>query len=182
MRKLRYNVATSLDGFIAAEDGGYDWIVEDPTVDFGALFEQFDAFVMGRKTYETLQAQGEQNPLRGRRLVVATRTLAATSEPDTLFVGEGIETAVADLKREPGKDVWLFGGGELARCLFDAGLVDTVELAVMPVLLGAGRPALPAGGRVPLALESTLPRDSGIVQLSYAVRRESAGGSLSGEA
>ena len=59
-RRLRYQVASSLDGFIATEDGGYDWIPMDPEIDFGALFAQFDTLVMGRKTYEMMQA------LRGR--------------------------------------------------------------------------------------------------------------------
>ena len=57
-RRLRYQVAVSLDGFIAGPNGEYDWIVMDPSIDFGALFKQFDTLVMGRKTYEPLVAQG----------------------------------------------------------------------------------------------------------------------------
>ena len=79
----------------------------------------------------------------------------------------GIEQEVARLKREPGKDLWLFGGGVLARSLFDAGLVDTVEVAVMPVLLGGGIPLLPRGARVPLSLASSRALDSGILMLTY---------------
>jgi dihydrofolate reductase len=62
MRRLRYNVAMSLDGFIAGPNGEYDWITMDPTIDFGALFSEFDQFLMGRKTFESLRAQGRNNP------------------------------------------------------------------------------------------------------------------------
>ena len=79
---------------------------------------------------------------------------------------------VAGLKKRPGKDIWLFGGGELFRTLLDAGLVDSVEVAVIPVLLGSGIPLLPPGGSTKLVLadQKILPK-SGIVALSYAVPR-----------
>jgi dihydrofolate reductase len=167
VRRLRYNVAASLDGFIATAGGGFDWIVDDPGIDFDALFDAFDVFVMGRKTWEVLRDQGERNPTLGRQVVVASRTLDVRDRPGTRFVAEGIEEAVAQLKREPGRDLWLFGGGVLARSLFDAGLVDTVEVAVMPVLLGSGIPVLPKGARVPLVLASSRSLESGIQMLSY---------------
>jgi dihydrofolate reductase len=77
---------------------------------------------------------------------------------------------VAALKAEPGRDIWLFGGGELFRSLLEAGLVDTVEVAVIPVLLGAGVPLLPPGASTKLVLadQKKLPA-SGIVALSYSV-------------
>ncbi len=171
MRRLRYNVAASLDGFIATPDGGFDWIVDDPAVDFDALFDEFDVFVMGRKSWEVLQAQGERDPTRGREVVVASRSLDIRDIPGTRFVADGIEDEVARLKREPGKDLWLFGGGVLARSLFDAGLVDTVEVAVMPVLLGSGIALLPRGARVGLTLVSSRALDSGILMLAYETAR-----------
>jgi len=75
------------------------------------------------------------------------------------------------LKGKPGKDIWLFGGGAMFRTLVDAGLIDTVEVAIMPVLLSEGLPVLPEGARVAgMKLEKceTL-RKSGIVMLSYAL-------------
>jgi dihydrofolate reductase len=163
-------VATSLDGYIATRDGGYDWIVADESIDFGALIAQFDTLVMGRKTYEVLRGQGPGHPYSGLRLVVASRTLAPSDAPDVTILPSGIIDGVRALKAEPGRDVWLFGGGDLFRQLLDAGLVDTVEIALMPVLLGDGIPVLPPGPAAPrLVLErsSTLP--SGIVMLTYAV-------------
>lgn len=169
-RRLRYQVAASLDGFIAGPDGQYDWIVMDPSIDFAALFKEFDTAVMGRKTYETLSAQGENGSLPGLDVIVFSRTLQADERPDVRIVNDDPRDVVASLKRQPGRDIWLYGGGVLFRSLLDAGLVDTVELAVMPVLLGSGIPLLPPGSTVKLALadQQTLPA-SGIVALSYSV-------------
>ncbi len=170
MRRLRYNVALSLDGFIADPDGGYDWIVPDDTIDFAALFAQFDLFVMGRKTYEVTRAQGEENPLAGQDVIVVSRTLSPAEHPAARVVADGVEALIAEFKSQPGKDIWLFGGGVLARTLFDAKLVDTVEVALVPVVLGEGIPIVTPGGRVRLALQSarSLPA-SGIQMLEYAV-------------
>lgn len=169
MRRLRYNVACSLDGFIADPDGGYDWIVDDKSIDFDVLYAQFDTFVMGRKTWEVMQAMGDANPLRGKRVIVASRTLA---EGDGLtVVRDGIEAVVATLKAEPStRDIWLFGGSELAGALFAAGLVDRIETAVMPVLLTRGIPLLPAGPQCGLTLVSARSLASGIQMLAYDVK------------
>nr|WP_293503730.1 dihydrofolate reductase family protein [Roseateles sp.] len=167
-RRLRYNVACSLDGFIADPDGGYDWLVEDQSIDFDALYAEFDTFVMGRKTWDVMQAQGDANPLRGKRVIVASRTLAA-SEGVTI-VRDDIAGVVAALKAEASaRDIWLFGGSELAGVLFAAGLVDRVETAVMPVLLTRGIPLLPAGATQRLALASARSLASGIQMLAYDV-------------
>jgi dihydrofolate reductase len=169
-RRLRYQVAVSLDGFIAGPNGEYDWIVMDPSIDFAALFEEFDTAVMGRKTHEVLTAQGEQGALPGLDVIVFSRTLAAAAYPGVRIVDDDPARVVAMLKAEPGRDIWLYGGGVLFRSLLDAGLVDTVEGAVIPVLLGAGVPLVPPGAATKLVLadQKTLPA-SGIVALAYSV-------------
>jgi dihydrofolate reductase len=172
MRHLRYNVAMTLDGFIADPDGGYDWIVMDEAIDFAALFREFDAFVMGRKTFE-VTAKTEFVDMFGKsEVIVFSRTLKEPPRPGIRLVSTAPEDTVRELKGRPGKDIWLFGGGSLFRTLVDAGLVDTVEVAVMPVLLSRGIQVLPAGARVDgLKLQhcQTLPK-SGIVMLSYSMR------------
>ena len=169
-RRLRYQVAASLDGFIAGPDGEYDWIVMDPAIDFAALFAEFDTAVMGRKTYEIVTAQGGHGAMPGMEVVVFSRTLPVAVHPGVRVSSDDPREVVAALKAKPGRDIWLFGGGVLFRSLLDAGLVDSVEVAVMPVLIGAGVPLLPPGAATKLVLSDrkVLPA-SGIVVLAYSV-------------
>jgi dihydrofolate reductase len=158
----------SLDGFIAGPDGEADWIVMDPSIDFTALFKQFDTAVMGRKTYEAMAAQGG-GAMPGLEVVVFSRTLPAAKRSGLTVVHDDPKDVVTALKAKPGRDIWLFGGGSLFRYLLDAGLVDSVELAVIPVLLGAGVPVVTPGRTSPLVFadHKVLPA-SGIVVLTYS--------------
>lgn len=173
-RRVRYQVASSLDGFIAAEDGSYDWIPMDPDIDFRALFEQFDTLVMGRKTYETMQGyEGgiDEKGVYGKRTIVFSRTMTDSKHPLVEVVADDAAGVVSRLKAEAGKDIWLFGGGNLFRQFLDAKLVDTVEVAIVPVLLGSGIPLLPAGARASLQLTGhQLYSKTGTVLLEYAVK------------
>jgi dihydrofolate reductase len=172
MRRLRYSVAMSLDGYIAGPHGEYDWIPSDPTIDFAAMFDEFDAFVMGRRTFETLRSGTALDPTAGRDVIVFSRTLDPAAHPDVTIVAEGARDAIEALKAGPGRDIWLFGGGNLFGSLLDAGVVDTVEVAVAPVLLGGGIPLLPAGHRAHvLRLSASRILPSGLAVLIYEVER-----------
>lgn len=168
-RRLRYSVAVSLDGFIAGPNGEFDWIIMDPAFDFAALFNEFDTFLMGRRTFEVV-GQSSAKKKTGTQTVVFSRTLKPSDRPGVMVTAKLAET-VSALKAKPGKDIWLFGGGELFRSLLDANLVDTVEVAVMPILLSQGTPLLAPGARSPslrLSESKTLP--SGTVLLTYALQ------------
>jgi len=169
LRRLRYGVAASLDGFIAGPNGEYDWIVPDPSIDWVAIWAQFDTALMGRGTYEVAKSRRASLSGSGQQWIVVSRTLKPEDHPGIAVLSDGIPEAVAALKAQPGKDIWLMGGGVLFRCLLDAGLVDAVEVAVMPVMLGSGVPLLPEGRRRSLHLEESKALPSGILMLSYSV-------------
>ena len=175
MRRLRYQVAVSLDGFIARPNGAYDWIVDDPTIDFGAMYKQFDTAVMGRKTYAVGLAAGADGSIPGLDVFVFSRTLPPSTSRGVRIVNDDPRKVVSELKAKPGRDIWLFGGGELFRYLLDGDLVDTVELAVMPVLIGEGIPVLPGSATTRLELSDVKRLPSGIVVLAYAVKGAARG-------
>ena len=173
MRKVRYQVACSLDGYLAGVEDDYDWITPEPEFDFEALYAQFDTLLMGRRTYEIVSASGES--FRGKEVIVASRSLRAEEHPEVEIVGEGLEDRVHELRSMSGRDIWLYGGGQLFAQLLDWDLVDSVEPAIIPILLGAGIPFLPAPAvrrRLELMSHQTYP--SGMVLLQYAVTRGAA--------
>src|SRR5262249_14687349 len=172
MRRIRYQVATSLDGYIAGPKGEADWIIMDPDIDFRALYAQFDACLIGRRTFEGM-ARGKRKPgaMPGMKTLVFSRTLRQRDYPKVTIVAEKAEETLTALRAESEKDIWLFGGGLLFRSLLDAGLVDTVEVAVMPVLLGGGIPLLPPpakAAKLKLTGHKLYPK-TGIVLLEYAL-------------
>lgn len=174
MRRVRYQVACSLDGYIAGPNGEADWIIMDPDIDFKALFGQFDTLLMGRKTFEAMVGQhgGGTPGMPGMKVIVFSKTLRPSDHPKVTIVGDNPAKTIGELKaQKKGKDIWLFGGGALFRSFLDLGLVDTVEPAVIPVLLGGGIPLLPApAARAKLKLTGhKLYPKTGIVLLEYAV-------------
>jgi len=170
MRRVRYAVAVSLDGYIAGPKGEADWITMDPDseVDFNDFFGQFDTLLVGRKTFEPMAA-AKRATMPGMKTVVFSKSLQQKEYPDVEIVAEGHLARLSQLKTEPGKDIWLFGGGALFGSLAEANLVDKVEVSVMPVLLGSGVPLAPCPKRVRLKLDGHKIHRSGAVSLEYSV-------------
>lgn len=142
MRRINYSVAMSLDGYIAGPKGEADWITPDPDVDFAALFNQFDTALLGRRTFAVMMDAGRAM-IPGLKLIVFSRTLRQTDYPEVTVVAEKQQETLASLREKPGKDIWLFGGAALFHSLLHEGLVDTVEVSIVPILLGGGIPLLP---------------------------------------
>jgi len=178
MRRVRYGVGMSLDGYIAGPAGELGYLVSDPTYDQRAFFAGVDTVLMGRRTYEVaLRHGGGQFP--GLRAYVFSRTLRPADHPGVTVVAGEAADVVAGLRAEAeGKDIWLAGGGDLLAGLLAAGLVDTVEVGISPVLLGQSgtpmlAPALPAPARLALTRSQAYP--SGLMVAEYAVRGPAGG-------
>lgn len=172
MRRVRYNFAMSLDGYIADTNDGFDWIVIDPEIDFDELAAQFDTYLLGRRTFEVTGGQGlPAEP--GNRRYLFSKGLHQSAYKDVQIIGEDWREVVRSLRNEPGKDIWLFGGGRLFGSLCEEGLVDTVEVAIMPVLLGGGIPFVAGlSKQVDLKLkEQRVYKETGTVVLVYEVDR-----------
>ena len=142
-----------------------------PDIDFASLFNQFDTLLMGRNPYLATRAMGGP-PMSEVRVIVVSRTLKSGDDPDVTITSDPAAT-LTEVRKSKGKDIWLFGGGSLFRSLLDAELVNSVEVAVVPVLLGDGVPLLPRGRerRTSLSLRNqrVYPK-SGIISLEYDVR------------
>jgi len=171
MRRLRYNVAMSLDGYIADSQERFDWIPNDDAVDFATLFARVDTFVLGRRTYETVLANGEPPWQPGTRVYVVSRTLDEGSHEGINIVRDDPVALARSLRHEAGDgEIWLFGGGQLFAELLAADQVDSVELTIVPVLLGGGVPVvthLPERKRLELTDSHVYP--SGMMALYYTV-------------
>jgi dihydrofolate reductase len=169
VRQLRYSVAASLDGYIAGPNGEFDWIVVDPEIDFIALYETFSGLVMGRRSYEVFVSTGGA-PGSPLPTYVYSRSLPEGERDGIVFSRDAVPHVRA-LKQADGKPLWLWGGGELFRQLAEVGLVDGIDVAIIPIILGGGIALLPTPGpRLPLRLRShRLYANTGTLMVEYDV-------------
>jgi len=146
MRKVLLGLGISLDGYIARPDGAVDFLFMPKDYSMGPFFARVDTAIMGRKTYEVgLKMSGGTFSNYGMKCYVCSRSQAPGARPGVTFVNESPKSLVDRLQKGPGKDIWLMGGGELARDFLKDDLVDELYIGIVPVLIGEGIPLFPAG-------------------------------------
>jgi dihydrofolate reductase len=173
MRKIILGVAISLDGFIEGPNGEYDWCFTDQDYGMKDFMNRIDAIFYGRKCYEMMLRfdHGGPNPYAKMKHYVFSNTLTKPYEGTELISGDFVKQ-VMDLKNKPGKDIWLFGGTEITTTFINNNLVDEMDLAVHPILLGAGKSLFNnVESRKHFKLASSKAYSSGLVMLNYEVNR-----------
>jgi dihydrofolate reductase len=170
MRKVILCVAVSLDGFIEGPNGEYDWCFTDQDYGMSDFFKRIDAMFIGRKSYEMLQSMDMgSNPFPKMEEYVFSNTLTSVKDDAVLISGD-IKTAAQQIKRQQGKDIWMFGGASLTTSLMNDGLIDELMIAIHPILLGSGKPLFNnIIGRIPLTLTGSKTYSSGLVMVWYDV-------------
>ncbi len=172
MREVIYGGATSLDQFLARPDHGIDWLRWSAEVEemMAAFWPRIDTVLMGRKTYDFAVAMGRGGSMPGVATYVFSRTIAPPPYEDVHLVRDDAAGFVRSLKAQPGRDICMMGGGDLARTLFEADLIDEIGCTVHPVLLGRGIAAFQDLPRqVDLELLECRPLSTGCVSLRYRV-------------
>ncbi|MFT5885518.1 MAG: dihydrofolate reductase [Arcticibacterium sp.] len=166
MRKIYLQLAVSLDGFIEDADGGFDWCFTDQDYGMKGFLEKTDALFMGRKTFELMQTMPDNSMFDNMTWYVFSNSLVAAGSG--IILNGDIETEIERIRKAPGKDIWLFGGASLTTFFMNNKLVDEVQLAIHPILLGAGKPLFQdLNKRIKLKLYESKAYDSGLVMLKY---------------
>jgi len=189
MRKVVLGLGISLDGYIARKNGAVDWLSMDWDYDWTAFFKTIDVVLMGRKSWEVALGMNPppkskskkkakaSNPYGAMETYVFSNTLPDSGVEGVEIVSGNLKEFVANLKAKDGQNIWLSGGGELAKSFLDAGLVDEIYLGVTPLLLGSGLPLFPELIReVPLRFVSCnvcrhKKEDNAMLELVYEVKR-----------
>jgi dihydrofolate reductase len=172
VRKVTFGGANSLDNYLARPDHAVDWLLwgDEAAAVMASCWETIDTVLMGRKTFEVAVRHGQAAGYPGVKNYVFSRTVHNVDGPVTFVSGDAAEF-VRDLKQQNGKEICLMGGGELARSLFEAGLIDEIGFNIHPVLLGSGVPLFhPMGHQIDLELRECRAFKNGCVYVTYRVK------------
>jgi len=171
-RNVIVHIATSADGYIARTDGDLEWLTSRPAPEgfygMNAFMRSVDTKVLGRKTYEAGLRMGARFDSKSRYIVFSRQAAPVDAPPGVEFVSEAIGPFVSRLRAQPGKDIWLMGGGDIIASFLDEQAIDEFVISVAPVFIGDGIPLIARRHRhVPLDLHSIERFEDGVVQLHY---------------
>jgi dihydrofolate reductase len=146
MRKVVLGLGMSLDGYIARPDGSVDFLFMPKDYSMAPFFATVDVAVMGRKTLDAgLKMTGGKFDNYGIKCYVMSRSQPPGKRDGYEITDKSANALIGDIRKRPGKNIWMMGGGELARDFLNADLIDEMEIGVVPVLIGEGIPLFPAG-------------------------------------
>ncbi|HAO07650.1 MAG TPA: dihydrofolate reductase [Chryseobacterium sp.] len=177
MKKVILDVAVSLDGFIEGPNGEIDWCIMDYDMDFDGFLSTIDTIFYGRVSYDSWgNFQPESNAdktetnlwksVHSKKKYVFSKQNRADDR--ATFIDSDLQKKVEEIKREPGKDIWLYGGASLINTFIQFDLIDIYRISVHPVALGSGKPLFEnIKDRLKLKLINTNVFKSGVVQLIY---------------
>ncbi len=176
-RKVIVHIGISADGYIARSDGDLEWLTSRPApkgfYGMNAFMRSVDTMVLGRKTYEVSLRMGAKFDSHSRSIVFSRHPRPADAASGVEFVNDAIGPFVSRLRGQPGKDIWLMGGGEIIASFLDAQAIDEFVISVVPVFIGDGIPLIARRHRhVPLELRSIERFEDGVVQLHYRVQKK----------
>ena len=171
-RKVIVHIATSADGYIARPDGDLEWLTSRPApkgfYGMNAFMRSIDTKVLGRKTYDISLRLGAEFDSKSRSIVFSRHAPPADAPSGVEFVNEAIGPFVDRLRAQPGKDIWLVGGGGIIASFLDEHAIDEFVISVVPVFIGEGIPLIARRQcHVPLELLSSERFEDGLVQSRY---------------
>jgi len=174
-RKVIVHIGTSADGYIARPDGDLEWLTSRPAppgfYGMNAFMKSIDTMLLGRKTFEASLRLGAKFGGKNRTIVFSRQAPPANAPSGVEFVSEAIGPFMNRLREQPGKDVWLMGGGDLIASFLDAHAIDEFVISMAPVFIGDGIPLIARRHRhVLLELISSERFEDGLVQLRYRVQ------------
>jgi dihydrofolate reductase len=175
LRSVIAHIAASADGFIARPDGDLGWLTSRPApagfYGMSAFTKTVDTKILGRKTYEASLRLGAKFDSKSRTIVFSSHAPPPDVPAGVQFVNDAIGPFVTRLREQPGKNIWLMGGGDLIASFLDEGAIDELVITVAPVFIGDGIPLIARRHRhVPLELRSVEQFENGVVQLHYRVQ------------
>lgn len=184
MRKIILDLAVTLDGFIEGPNGEIDWLANDEETDFSDILTDIladiDTIFYGRISYDlwgnyypgkdaSQKLKAAYDLLHSKKKYVFSKT--KEDDGKAIFINSNIEERITEIKQQPGKNIWLYGGGKLITTFINLGTVNVYRLAVHPVILGSGKPLFEnIKARVGLKFIDAKSSKSGVILLTYETK------------